>query len=128
MSRMKPVVGQTLYALNVGNNARNCAQVLCPVKVTKVGRKYFSAAPEEYLDRPHMAVQYDLESWSEVTEYSARWRLYESERAWADEREANALYADLRNVFSGHGRPKVSLEALRIAHKALIPQKDNAHE
>ena len=39
--KTKPVVGQVLYSLNVGNAARNCGQVLTPVTVVSVGRKYF---------------------------------------------------------------------------------------
>ena len=38
----KPTLGQKVFSLNIGNNARHVPQVLSPATVSKVGRKYFS--------------------------------------------------------------------------------------
>lgn len=59
--RKKPEVGQVVYSLNVGNAARNREQVLTPLKVTKVGRKYFTALEDGYPD--HLSVQFHIDSW-----------------------------------------------------------------
>ncbi len=42
----KPTVGETLYSLNIGNATRGKVQKLTPVKVLKVGRKYFTTGVE----------------------------------------------------------------------------------
>jgi hypothetical protein len=127
----RPVVGQTLYALNVGNNARHQAQVLRPVQVISVGRKYFKAIPPEYSKSPHMAVEYELENWGHRSECSINWRLYATAQEWEDEKEMDRMSEDLRKMFSGYGRIRPSLEALRIAHGALIatpqPAKESDH-
>lgn len=119
MSRPKPIVGQTLYALNVGNNARNREQTLTPVVVLSVGRKYFKAVAEECKDRPRLAIQYDLSDWRECTRYTPNWKLYEGAQAWADEQEARALDAAIGQRFSAH-RSGLSLAALRSIHGVIL--------
>jgi len=116
----KPVVGQILYSLNVGNAARNCPQVLTPVKVTKVGRKYFECNAVNGYPRE---VKFHLDTWREENEgYSANHYLYEKEQDWFDERDYNLITGRLRNsIFSIHVGKVVSLTALR-AIEAIIKQ------
>lgn len=85
MTKMVPGVGETLYSLNVGDAARNREQVLTPVVVRKVGRKYFEASPAE---QPHLITQYRLSDWGEHSDYSARSRLYRTPKEWEDEKES----------------------------------------
>ena len=93
--KTKPVIGQTLYKLNIGNRARRVKQELTPVVVTKVGRKYFSVCKEEHLDSPHMHTRFHLETWGQSTNYSADWALYTSEAEWEEERDAEKLWSGL---------------------------------
>ena len=90
--RAKPVEGQIVYSLNVGNAARGKEQALTPMKVVKVGRKYFtcSAAYQSYPE----GVRFHLSNWREKSDYSPEHQLYETEQAWEEEHEAERL-ADL---------------------------------
>ena len=119
---IKPTVGQTLYVLNIGNNARGNEHRLRPVVVISVGRKYFKATTPEYADRPHTAVQYDMERGCEVSNYTPGWKVYESEQAWADEKEAATLEVAISKRFAPH-RSGVSLKALREIMAILAADK-----
>jgi len=106
----KPEVGQILYSLNIGNRARHCEQVLTEVKVTKVGRKYFTCTEEGF----RHGTEYFIDGWREKTDYSATSCLYASREAWEDEKESNdicrAIYEDFEY---GHNRKELSFEKLR---------------
>ncbi len=104
-----PTVGQTVFSLNVGNAARHQPQVLTPVAVTKVGRKYFTAG------EGWRATKYHLETWIGVTEYGPTSKAYDSEQAWLDEKERIQLGSFLRETFSGYGQPPsyLTLQDLR---------------
>lgn len=108
----KPKVGQILYRLNIGNNARHVPQVLTPVIVSKVGRKYFTV---RRYDGPYTAEsEHHIDNWYERTEYSADYALYESEQAWADEKEARAICQHIAEAFRyGDNRRNLSIEVLR---------------
>ena len=107
----RPEVGETLFSLNVGNAARNCPQVLTPVVVTKVGRKYFTAGGG------WQAKQYRFSDCAQKSEYIADSALYESEQEWEDEKEARVLAGAISEAFK-HGRNTkgVPLAALRKIH------------
>jgi len=92
-NRPKPEVGQTLYSLNVGNASRGRGQVLTPVKVTKVGRKYFYAAAEGREDYP---TTFHLGSWHERTEYTANQKLYADPQERENEKESTKLLRLIR--------------------------------
>lgn len=109
-----PVVGRTLYSLNIGNEARGGRdQVLVPVTVTKVGRKYFTCAFDNGAERT-----YHLESFIEKSEYAPGSRLYENPAQWDDEREAEALEKELRSLFNGFSTG-LSVDALREIKAAV---------
>lgn len=116
---MKPEVGQRVFHLNIGNAARNRKQKLTPYVVTKVGRKYFTAAPEGN-DNRLMENQYCIDSWFEKTDYSASSRLYATEQEWHDEQEINVLCREFRNTFEyGRNKENLPLPSLR-AIKTII--------
>ena len=119
--KRKPIVGERLYTLNIGNNARHRAQVLTPVTVAKVGRKYFTVIR---VGEWQLATEFYIEDWRERTGgYSANHALYETEQEWADEKEATALCRTIGNAFEyGRNVNRVSLETLRmIAAKITTP-------
>ncbi len=98
--RDKPEIGQTLFSLNVGNAARHKKQVLTPVKVTKVGRKYFTVG-EDWIE-----TQYHLDDWQEKSEYIAGSVLFASEQEWEDEKDSNILFERLSDYFDHSGRAR----------------------
>jgi len=119
MKREKPKVGQTLYSLNVGNAARYTTQKLIPVKVVKVGRKYFTCKREGW----NLETQYYIDGWGEKFEYSSESVLYSSPQEWEDEKEAAEIFRSLHHFFSfWFNQDNVSLETLRKI-KELIKTK-----
>jgi hypothetical protein len=110
----KPVVGQVLFSLNVGNAARNRQQVLTPVEVIKVGRKYFTTMPVGGdLDRRWNHTQYHIDGWSEKSDYSKNSRLYATEIEWEEEKEAGDIRDRLRDLFTWNTRKSVGIDKLR---------------
>lgn len=112
-----PIVGQTLYSLNVGNAARHRKQELTPVVVESIGRKYFTVFRA---DRSHLKTQYHLSDWREKTEYCIDSKLYTSEQEWKDEVEMSAICHKLwRNFEYGHNPRNLSLDDLRQINSIL---------
>lgn len=121
MCTKKPEVGQTLYSLNIGNAARNREQILTPVTVVKVGRKYFTCSKEG----SRLETQYRIDGWIENTEYTANSCLYESVQEWEDEKEHNSIYQKIKNkYFSTFGSKKISLDSLRKINEILEDDHD----
>lgn len=119
--KRKPILGETLFDLNVGNAARKPrVQELTPVTVKTVGRKYFTCAPSEGKYRPETT--YKIESWEQKTEYYSNHKLYETAQEWEDEREASEIHTELRAEFNHYGKCDVSLDTLR-AIKSLLANK-----
>lgn len=111
--KRKPIVGETLYSLNVGNacSKYNPAK-LTEVIVTKVGRKFFSAKEK---DSPREERFY-VEDWKhECGGYSPRACLYEDPKEWEDEIEAGDLCEKIYRAFEYRRNTKnISLPNLRI--------------
>jgi len=107
----KPVVGEQLFALEIGNRVKRTEQKLSPIIVKKVGHKYFVCGEK---DSNWRDTQFHLDTWAQKTEYSANISLYESEQAWEDEKEIAENCRIIWNAFEyGHNRNRVSLENLR---------------
>lgn len=113
-TKRRPVVGETLYDLNIGNAARGRPQTLKPVIVRTVGRKYFSCSPEKY---PGITTEYHLDTWLEKSDYCRDHQLYEGEWEWLEEIESDAISRKLRDLFSHYGKPSLTLEQLRSIDK-----------
>lgn len=95
----KPIVGQTLFSLNVGSAARNREQVLTPTIVTKVGRKFFRCCPP---DQPH-GTDYHLDTWEEKTEYTTTSVLFSSPKEFGETKRRIEIADELREIFCFHG-------------------------
>jgi hypothetical protein len=107
----KPIVGEQLFALNVGNRARHTEQKLTPVVVKSVGRKYFVCGEE---GSNWQDTQFHLDSWEQKTECSADCCLYETEQKWEDEKEIDKSCRIIWQAFEyGHNRKNLSLETIR---------------
>jgi hypothetical protein len=117
----KPVVGQTMYSLNIGNAARRNEQKLTPTIVRKVGNKYFSCSTEIY---PDFVTEFTLDTWWEKTGYCKNQRLYASPQEWEDEKERDEIVGYLRKLFDWSANPSrnITLDQLRAIKKMLNPQ------
>lgn len=120
--KRKPIKGEILYDLNVGNAARGTGQALKPVIVKSVGRKYFTCELVEGSWRN--PTQYQIESWRENTKYSEGHRLYESIQEWEDEKEVRSLRAEFRKLFDYFGKCDISLKKLR-AMKRILDEEES---
>lgn len=116
--KRKPILGETLFELNVGDEARRRPQTLNPVVVKKVGREYFTCGPPSEESR-WTDTTYYLGSWRQRTNYSETRRLYETEQEWADEKEALKLTEEIRREFSGYGHCGIKLEDLKAIRAIL---------
>lgn len=114
----KPVVGEVLYSLNVGNAARGREKKLTPVEVLSVGKKYFTCNEVGSVYK-HTETKYHIDTWREKTDYSVHSELYESEQHWSDEQERQALANKLKDAFNHYGKVGFTLEQLRNAWAAL---------
>lgn len=113
MNKPKPVVGQTLWVVNVGDDSRHKPSVAVPTIVRSVGRKYFACSTA---GAPNYETEFHLGTWAEKTEYSRRKELYATEQEWLDERESKALEERIRTMFQPSfykGVPSIELEDLR---------------
>lgn len=109
--KRKPIVGETLYSLNVGNaTSRYQPQKLTPMVVSTVGKKYF------VLKSPHgKETQFHIDTWKQKTEYSVDHKLYEKEQEWLDETEKRDICRIIGDSFqNGNNNKNLSLEWLRI--------------
>ena len=127
MTRPKLHVGSRLFRLNVGNNARHVPQVLTPVVVTKVGRKYFTVAREGN-DQPWPFESKHLsECWTEETGgYTPNYALYESEQEWADQEEQICLRARIESELRGN--KQYSLAVLWAIADVMWPCESQAEK
>ena len=116
--KRKPVIGETLFDLNVGNDARRgTPQVLTPVIVARVGRKYFACARKD--SAYGLETEYHIEDWRQRTDYCANHHLYESNQEWEDQKEEAELNDYIRNAFTHYNNRVIPLEGLRSI-KAIL--------
>jgi hypothetical protein len=106
-------VGLTLYRLGLQRPYKKGE--LVPVKVTKVGRKYFTAKE----DSCNYDIQYHLDDLSEKTEYDVTTKLYWSEQECLDDKERNALLDAIKKYFRDFNIT-LSLQQLREINKVLM--------
>ena len=112
--KKKPTIGQTLYSLNVGDAARNTPQVLTPLKVTKVGSKYFT------LGEGWREAQFHLSSWRENSDYTSDHRIYETEQSYKDEKEEGEISNRIYKAFEyGRNTQEIPLSKLREIDQML---------
>lgn len=115
----KLTIGQTIYSLNIGNAAINCEQKLTPVKVTKIGRKYFTVVKEGWEKYTSSHKQYYINTWRENTIYSPNSQLYLSKQDWADDKEYKELRKNIENIFRYYTNQNLTLNKLREIKKII---------
>lgn len=113
-TRPNPTVGATLFSRQVDHRLRE-EPPLEEVTVTKVGRRYFYCKGTCSQERT-----FHLNDWrQELGGYSPDRELYATRQAYLDEMEAARLRTELQRYLDRHRLPP--LDALRIAHRALLP-------
>ena len=114
----RPVIGQVLFSLAVGNAARRHNEpVVTTIKVSKIGRKYFTCVTD---DKYKWERIYHLDNWREKTDCSPNSKLYESEQAILDEFEASKLYQKIKyDFFDSYRSSLIPLEKLKQIKEIL---------
>lgn len=122
-TRPKPKVGDTLYRLNIGNNASKWSPpVLHPVTVTKVGRKYFTVVKQ---DQYRTESEHHIDDWRQNTsDFMVGYYLYATEQEYLDEKEYAALEAKLKQIGRDYGRCTLTLDQLRRIDAILSEPKE----
>lgn len=112
----KPIKGQTLFSLNVGNRVSQYSpQKLTRVKVAKVGRKYFT------IGEGRSETQFHLTDWRQKSEYSATQRIYETEQSYLDEVEVEKICNRIDKAFEyGRNQKGITLRELRKINQIII--------
>ena len=114
--KRKPILNETLF-LERCRNWRHEGPLI-QVIVSKVGRKYFTCKMD------WREIQFHLDSWRQVTEYSPDCLLYETEQEHSDLREKERLAALLRQEFNYYGSSPFSLETLRQIKEIITKAKE----
>jgi hypothetical protein len=98
-------VGQKIFLKPIGNAARGDSEIKECV-ITKIGRKYFEVDPKYY-------GRFNIESMSQDSgRYISNYQAYLSITEIEEEREAQAIYGSLRNIFSAYTN-RIPLDKLR---------------
>lgn len=122
-NKPKPKLGDTLYAVDCGNLARGCTEPNARWgDVCKVGRLYF------YVDVGRFdPIAFYIDTWQEKTEYSANFRLYESDTAYHESKEVTKWVRAISDAFR-YGKPDASLADYKAAAEILgitLPDTNN---
>ncbi len=111
--KRKPVVGETLWAVNINNAARNREQTANPVIVDSVAKKYFRVSGL------FGTKEFYIASWYQKSECSSDYMLYETERDFIDIKEREQFSKKIRDIDFN----KISLDKLRRINE-IIGEKD----
>ena len=111
--KTKPIIGQVLYSLNVGNAARHGVERITPVTVIKVGKKHFSCDNN---------LEYIIDTWCQKTSYTAVSVLYDSIDAYESEKEYEKISDAIVSFFRNYNRTDLSLIKLREIDKIIKEQ------
>jgi len=115
----KPVVGQKMFTLNIGNRARNCEQKLTEVVVTKVGRLYFTVKKD--LDS-YCEEQFHLSDWKQKTSCSRDHEIFATENEWEDMKKSKDICGHIRMYFKyGDNSKNLSISQLERI-KAILDE------
>lgn len=110
----KPIVGETLYAVWIGD--RRYKHDSREVTVAKVGRKYFEVSG--------MKCQFFIEDWTEKWEFGGSdWQLWESKELYEEYGELVKLNDTFKSLFGGWGKPKITLDQARRIKEILDESK-----
>lgn len=115
----KPVVGQKMFMLNIGNLARNTDQKLVEMVVTKVGRLYFTVKLSPEL---HWREQFRLSDWTQKTDCSRGYQIFATAKEWEDLKKSTDICKDVSATFLyGRNNKRLSLEQLERI-KAILDE------
>lgn len=92
----KPEVGQEIFVSTTGNRARYGVKTYQAV-VTRVGRKFFDAKPDDF----GLPIKFYIKSWTEKNDVVSNYKAWESEQDYKDAVKRNRLFDRIRKEFSG---------------------------
>lgn len=102
---VKLFVGQKLWLVR-SHHYRNDDRTQKEVTISKVGKKYF-----ELEDYPR--AKFEIETLKQVTENNYIDRCHLTLQEILDAREFDKLVGEIKNIFGGYGKPKLTLDQLR---------------
>ena len=118
-SRPIPIVGQTLYDLNVGNAARRRPQTLTPVTVVSVGRKYFKCVIAGNETSRWAQTEYHLDDWTEHTDHCVDHCLYATKEEWTNQAQCQLVLESIEKEVRGYGQNKLRTRTLEQLERIL---------
>ena len=104
----KPKVGQILFLMPQGNQARQ-SQEIKQAEVVSVGNKYFKAKISNYYEP-----KFYIENWREATEYTPNWYAFESEQEIIELQQSEILCPKIRAAF-GYGNKYTLAQLKQVA-------------
>ena len=116
---MKPKVEIGQEMCIVSTDSRNCSTFT--VKVTKVGRKYFTVSnvKEGY---KYPTVEFEINDWYQKGDYRS-WTLYLNLQEYEEVLEIDRLNSQIRTCFSSvYGKSKLSLDQLKRINSIIQEQ------
>jgi hypothetical protein len=111
-----PVVGQTLFSLNVNNAARGCLQELTEMVVTTVGRKYFTCKAKT--GWPEFT--YHIDGWRQKSDFSPVSVLYLNKLEYVQQAELDQMHATLAKHFQWLA-PRLPADVIKKMYACLPP-------
>ena len=112
----KLTLGQEIFLKLVGNAARRYNNEPIKTKISKIGKKHFYVEMDS-------RIKFDVEDLSEVSDYSANYKVYLSEKELEDETKSKIIYDNIKKYFSGFSfNESLTLEKL-IAIEKIINEK-----
>lgn len=105
-------VGDRVFKLNIGNDYKYVPEELTEVEVLKIGRKYFTVV--NVCSKYKHQYVFCLDTFLEKTDYSPKYKIYETPQKLKDEKEERKLCNYFFTCFDyGYNRKKLPLESLR---------------
>lgn len=113
MERKKPTKGQIIVLHDITFRRNLGGLPAREVVVASVGTKYFTIVDLNN-------VKFHVKDWSEKTDYTSYFYLYESMQEYEDHKERRELNKFFREFINGPNLSKVDLDHLRAAKSHLI--------
>jgi hypothetical protein len=104
----KPVLGEKLFLVEHPHYASEETGTYV-FTVTKVGRKYFEIQREGW----SRSIKFRIEDWTEKTDYSSHFSLYENEQAYLDDKKKKKYIGMIKDAaYYSSKFDKLSVETL----------------
>ena len=116
----KPTVGEQLYLVDIGNNARHGSSEQRECTVTKVGRKYFTVEYQYGSNIDYIREEViTIKRWQEKSDYTSNYEVYETKQAYLEQITLSKWLQIYRQKFNEYNQTNLTLKQLEDAAKIL---------